>query len=164
MLTASSDTVSHTVPDRFHRFVEQLTKGLQEDDDILKNKVLLEINEDFHQADKLNFALESDILQQLLSCFSHKEAHIRELASRAVLKIANTEMGRVVFVQNNLIEVTASLFDDPEKQIRNNAYTCFINLAQFTFGIQSVIDADILRVLVEKLVLEKETEILILIL
>ena len=39
-----------------------------------------------------------------------------------------------------------------------------INLAQFTFGIQSVIDADILRILVEKLVIEKETEILILIL
>jgi len=37
-------------------------------------------------------------------------------------------------------------------------------LAQFTFGIQSVIEADILRVLVEKLVIEKETDILILIL
>ena len=31
-------------------------------DDVLKTKVLLEINEDFHSADKINFALESDIL------------------------------------------------------------------------------------------------------
>jgi hypothetical protein len=37
-------------------------------------------------------------------------------------------------------------------------------LAEFTFGIQSVIDTDILRILVEKLVLEKEDCILILIL
>ncbi len=31
-------------------------------DDVLKTKVLLEINEDFHSADKINFALESEIL------------------------------------------------------------------------------------------------------
>lgn len=79
---------------------EMLDKGLKSDDDVLRTKVLVEINEDFHQADKLNFALESNILQQLLACFSHKDSNIRELASRAVLKIANTEMGRVVFVQN----------------------------------------------------------------
>jgi hypothetical protein len=54
-------------------------------------------------------------LQQLLECFTHKDPIIRELASRAVLKIANTEMGRVTFVQNALIEVTAQLFDDPVK-------------------------------------------------
>lgn len=75
-----------------------LDKGLKSEDDVLRTKVLIEINEDFHQADKLNFALESPILNQLLACFSHKDANIRELASRAVLKIANTEMGRVVFV------------------------------------------------------------------
>lgn len=64
----------------------------------MRTKILVEINEDFHQADKLNIALESDILKQLLLCFSHKDANIRELASRAVLKITNSEMGRVIFV------------------------------------------------------------------
>lgn len=39
-----------------------------------------------------------------------------------------------------------------------------INLSEFTFGIDSVIDFEILPVLVDKLVLEKEEEILILIL
>lgn len=87
--------------------IEQLDKALQSNDDVLRTKVLIEINEDFHQADKLNYALESPILQQLLTCFSHKDSNIRELASRAVLKIAGTEMGRVVFVQNSLIDVTA---------------------------------------------------------
>lgn len=42
--------------------VEQLDKDLKEPDDVLRKKVLIEINEDFHQADKMNFALESDIL------------------------------------------------------------------------------------------------------
>lgn len=41
---------------------------------------------------------------------------------------------------------------------------CLINLAQFTFGMQAIIDDDILRILVDKLVHEKEPEILILIL
>lgn len=100
----------------------------------------------------------------MVGCFKDKDAQIRELAARAVLKVTNTEMGRVIFVSNNLIDVTAALFNDPVTQIRDNAYVCLINLAQFTFGMQAIIDADILRVLVDKLVQEKEPEILILIL
>jgi hypothetical protein len=49
--------------------VEQLDANLKSKDDVLRKKVLIEINEDFHQADKMNFALESDILVQLISCF-----------------------------------------------------------------------------------------------
>lgn len=67
-------------------------------DDVLRTKVLIEINEDLHQADKLNFALESQILKQLVRCFHEKDAVIRELASRAVLKVASSEKGREVLV------------------------------------------------------------------
>jgi len=67
-------------------------------DDILRTKVLIEINEDFHQADKLNFALESQILKQLVKCFHEKDTVIRELASGAILKVACTEKGREVLV------------------------------------------------------------------
>lgn len=49
-------------------------------------------------------------------------------------------------------------------QIRANAYNALINVAQYTYGIDAVIDAEILKILVDKLVLEKEEEILILIL
>lgn len=137
---------------------------MQTKDDVLRTKVLVEINEDFHQADKVNFALNSDILYQLVGCFREKDDVIRELASRAVLKIGNTEKGRVTLVNNELLNVIAKLFNDKETKIRNNAYACLINLAQFTFGVQAVIDTDILTTLVDKLVTEKEDSILILIL
>lgn len=54
-------------------------------DDVLKTKVLIEINEDFHSAEKINLALDSTILKELVACFTKKENVIRELASRAVL-------------------------------------------------------------------------------
>lgn len=73
-------------------------------------------------------------------------------------------MGRGTLVQEQLLDTIATLFDDKITQIRNNGYTCLINLAQFTFGIEAIIDTDILRTLVEKLDKEKEEEILILIL
>lgn len=38
------------------------------DDAVLRMKVLVEINEDFHQADKLNEALDSGILMNLIYC------------------------------------------------------------------------------------------------
>lgn len=80
------------------------------------------------------------------------------------MKIANTEKGRVTIVSQRVLAIVANLFDDPVIQIRYNAYTCMINLAQFVYGINAIIDADILRVLVEKLVYEREEIILILIL
>lgn len=141
-----------------------MSSEMASDDNVLRRKVLIEINEDFHQADKLNFALRSTILSELVRCFKQTDDEIRELASNAVLKVANTELGRKTLVENKLLGNVASLFDDKVTQIRNNSYTCLINLAQFTFGIESIIDTDILRILVEKLVHEKEENILILIL
>lgn len=134
------------------------------DDSVLRKKVLVEINEDFHQADKLNEALDSGILMNLIYCCREPDPVIRELASRAILKIANTEKGRVTLVSSRCLAIVANLFDDDVTLIRNNAYTCLINLAQFIYGINSIIDNDILRILVDKLVAEREDEILILIL
>jgi hypothetical protein len=126
--------------------------------------VLIEINEDFHNAEKVNYALESTILKELIVHFSKKEDEIRELASRAVLQIACTEKGRKMMVERKIVPDVRNLFDDFEKQIRNNAYVCLINLAEFTYGIDSVLNFDILPVLVDKLVIEKDEDILILIL
>jgi len=40
------------------------------DDNNLRTKILMEINEDFHDGAKLNFALDSsDILLELVNCF-----------------------------------------------------------------------------------------------
>jgi hypothetical protein len=89
---------------------------------------------------------------------------IRELASKAVLQVACTEKGRQVLVDKQIVPDIRSLFDDSEPQIRKNAYVCLINLAEFTYGINSVIDFNILPVLIDKLVMEKEEDILILIL
>lgn len=100
----------------------------------------------------------------LIYCCREKDQQIRELASSAILKIANTEKGRVTLVSSRSLAIVANLFDDTVTQIRHNAYTCLINLAQFIYGINSIIDADILRILVDKLVAEREDLILILIL
>jgi hypothetical protein len=55
------------------------------------------------------------------------------------------------------------LFADDVKKIRSNAYVCLINLAEFTFGINAIIEFNVLPLLVDKLVDEKEESILILI-
>ena len=133
-------------------------------DDILRTKVLREINEDYHQADKLSLSLETEILFQLVHCCRENDDTIRELASSAFLKIANTEQGRNTLIQSKTLSIISGLFDDKVTQIRYNAYSCLINLAQFTFGIESIIETEILRVLVDKLVDEKEDIILVLIL
>lgn len=125
-------------------------------DDVLRTKVLIEINEDFHQADKVNMALDSNILGELVKCFKEKDSVIRELASRAVLKIACTEYGRQTLVKNKTVNDIKGLFDDSEVKIRHNAYVSLINLAEFRFGIDSTIESGIIPILVDKLVIEKD--------
>ena len=67
----------------------------EKNDNVLRTKILVEINEDFHQGDKLNFALDSsDILRELVSCFDESDETIRELASRAIIKVACSHDGR----------------------------------------------------------------------
>ena len=81
-------------------------------DNVLRTKILREINEEFHQGDKLNAALESDILDQLVKCFDEEDQTIRELASRAVIKVACTEKGRYILVEEEIIPRVKELFND----------------------------------------------------
>ena len=84
------------------RFVK-MQEELAGKDNILRTKVLLEINEDFHQADKINVALDAHILEELVKCLKEQEDEIRELASRAVLKVANTERGRETLIEKKTV-------------------------------------------------------------
>jgi hypothetical protein len=147
-----------------HRYVK-MTEELRTSDNVLREKVVKEINEDFHHSDKINFALQSSqILAELVKCYRQPSDSIRELASRAVVQVAKTEMGRNEIVIRRIIEDEVMLFDDQQKDIRRNAYVCLINLAEFTFGVNSIIEFNVLPTLVDKLVLEKDEEILVLIL
>ena len=49
---------------------------------------------------------------ELILCFKEKDNTIRELASSAVLKIANTEQGRVTLVASKSLAIIAGRFDD----------------------------------------------------
>ena len=48
--------------------VEKMAGEMETRDNELRKKVLIEINEDFHQADKLNEALDSKVLIELVKC------------------------------------------------------------------------------------------------
>ena len=133
-------------------------------DNILRTKILKEINEDFHQGDKLNFALESEVLTELVNCFGEEDEVIRELASRAIIKVASTEKGRMILIEDEIVPKIRELFNDQEVEIRANAYLAMINVAEFTFGIDQIISYDIIHVLIDKLVEEEDEDILILIL
>jgi hypothetical protein len=63
-------------------------------------------------------------------------------------------MGRVALVEKKIVSNQRKLFDDSITKIRDNAYTCLINLAEYTEGINAVIEFQILPVLIDKLVLE----------
>jgi len=119
------------------------------DDNNLRTKILKEINEDFHDGGKLNFALDSsDILLELVNCFEEQDEPIRELSSRAIIKVCCTQQCRQIVVEDEIIPKIRFLFDDQITQIRANAYKAMINLAAFTYGVDSIIQFNIISVLI----------------
>ena len=109
---APLSTVSRLNQANSNALIDKIVHQMKGDDSTLRKKVLHEINEDFHQADKLNEALDSGILMCLVYCCREQCDITRELASRAILKIANTEKGRVTLVSSRSLAIVANLFDD----------------------------------------------------
>lgn len=132
----------------------------------LRTKVLVEVNEDYHDAQKVSHTLKSGMIEELVKCFKEENDTIRELASSAIKKVANVEKGREYIVENKIIVDVTKLFEDEVVAIRSNAYHTLINLADFMYGISSIIDYEInvIEILVNRLVLEVEEPILVLVL
>ena len=87
------------------------------------------------------------------------------MASHAVRLVSNVERGRDYIIETKIVEDVTKLFED-EFVIRANAYSTLISTADFMFGIDSIIDYEInvIQILVDRLVLEQEEDILILVL
>ena len=130
-------------------------------DDQLIIKALREVNDDFHDANKINVALDSTILEKLVDCFKDKDDIIRELASRAIMQVARVERGRDILIKEKVVDNIAILFEDEVEKIRANAYNTLIYLSDFQTGIDSVIGFDIIQILVDRLILEPEEPILV---
>jgi len=137
---------------------------MEASNNVLRKKILIEINEDFHQGDKLNLALDSELLNEIIRCFGEEDKQIRELASRAIIKVAGTEKGRMILVEDEHVPKIRDLFNDQVVEIRANSYKAMIAIAEFTYGVDSIIGFNIIPILVDKLIDEKNENILILIL
>ena len=72
--------------------------------------MLIETNEDFHQADNVNDALNTDILVEFIRACEDEDDTIRELASRTLVSIANSSLGREILVRNKLLQHVSALF------------------------------------------------------
>jgi HEAT repeat protein len=122
---------------------------------------LREINDDFHDAVKVNIALNSTILEKLVALFTDKDDVIRELAARAVMQVAKIERGRQILIDKSIVDDISKLFEDEVEKIRANSYHTLIYLADFQHGIDAVIGFDIIQILVDRLILEPEEPIMI---
>ena len=105
--------------------LDKLQRQMGSDDNVLRTKILIEINEDFHDGAKLNQAINPKyegegeeeqelptILNELVRCFEEEDNTIRELASRAIIKVASTEKGRNTLVDLEIVPMIKDLFND----------------------------------------------------
>ncbi len=143
----------------------KMAKELKYDDDILKLKVLKEINEDLRDPTKIVRAMNtSDLIHMLVYHLENKDDEIRRLSSQSMKEICSVFRGREQIIENDYIKNLAKLVDDAIPIIRLNIYESLFNLTQHVDGRQAVLNNNILEILVDKLLEEKEEDILLVIL
>lgn len=81
-----------------------------------------------------------------------------------MLKVVNTEKGRAEVVTGKWWTHFYNLIFDSNAAIRANGYGLYINLCEFTYGVESFYDCGILGDLVKQLAQEKDEQIMVLIL
>lgn len=133
-----------------------MTNELHGNDHILRKKVLIEINNDFHRADFVTASLKSSLLPELIACLKEDDDTRRELASSAVMKVAGTELGREKLITEKYLKDIAGLLRDKVSNIRSNAYHAFLFIGEYRAGYEAVVDFGLLPTLVDLLKEEKE--------
>ena len=129
-------------------------------DHILRKKVLIEINEDFHRADFVIASLKAPILPELIACLKEEDDSRRELASSAVMKVAGTELGRQKLVAEGHLKDLKILLRDKVPSIRANAYHALMFIAEYRAEYEAVVESGLLPTLVDLLKEEKEKPII----
>lgn len=70
------------------------------------------------------------------------------------------KLGKEHLIARNALEQISSLMDDPIASIRLNSYETMLNISEFLEGIDHILQSDILFLLVDKLIEEKDITIL----
>lgn len=144
---------------------EKMAEELKYQDDILKLKVLKELNEDLRDPTKIVRAINtSELVHMLVYHLENKDDEIRRLASQSMKEICHVYRGREQIMLNDYIKNLAKLVDDVIPVIRLNIYESLFHLSEHVDGTNAVLQNNILEILVDKLLEEKEEDILLVIL
>lgn len=144
---------------------DKMSHELKYNDDILKLKNLQELNEDVRDMTKIIKLINtSDVLHVLIYHLDSINDDIRTLASKALTEICHIYRGREQIIENNYIKALAKLADDFVPNIRFNCYKALYNLSEHVDGNTACLENNILELLVDKLIEEKQEDVLYLIL
>lgn len=139
---------------------DKMIRQLEGDDLVVKIKVLKEINEDFKQSYMIIQGLHEHLTEVLVTILKDQSDELRELTTRALAQVSYFQEGRVFFAEEGRIYQMYSMFDDSVDQVRRNAYSSLLALSEERLGCELVAVSGVVPVLVEKLLLEKTTDIL----
>lgn len=92
---------------------DKMSYELKYKDDVLKLKVLVEVNEDFRDMTKVIKAINtSDIIHVLITHLENSNNEIRLLASKSFIEICSCWRGRELIIENDYIKKISKLVDD----------------------------------------------------
>jgi hypothetical protein len=144
------------------RRFNKMARELRDSDDILKLKILIELNQDLINGNKLVLSeMTSDLSEVLVAHFDDKNDEIREMSVRALAQMCKIMVTRRLSLKRYYPSDFKKMINDPVVQIRKNAYNAMMAMTRMSEDTKVLLDIGMMETFVNKLDQEKNEDILL---
>ncbi|BFZ04131.1 hypothetical protein BsWGS_07170 [Bradybaena similaris] len=133
------------------RALPRLNRELKDTNKIVRQRAVMALSDHIHDPEHIATALRIGIGETLKTCLTDKDSTVRWKAVECLCTMSAYAIGRDSFLQLETIYPVANLFDDHEDIVRKYAHTCILRISETPPGAASIVEAQLISPLVEKL-------------
>ncbi|XP_020927954.1 radial spoke head 14 homolog [Sus scrofa] len=138
------------------RALPKLNEELQSEDLVTRQKALMALCGLMHDPEHVYMAIHIGCLENLKALLKDTNDMVRIKTTEVLYIMATHNVGRVGFLEHDVIRALSFLLNDPQSLCRENLHLAFKHLAQLPTGAQGIVSSGLIPSLVWKLQREEE--------
>uniref|UniRef100_A0A8C3W7D8 Radial spoke head 14 homolog n=1 Tax=Catagonus wagneri TaxID=51154 RepID=A0A8C3W7D8_9CETA len=138
------------------RALPKLNEELRSEDLVTRQKALVALCGLMHDPEHVYVAIRIGCLESLKALLKDTNDMVRIKTTEVLYIMATHNVGRVGFLEHDIIHALSFLLNDPQSLCRKNLHLAFKHLAQLPTGAQGIVSSGLIPSLVWKLQREEE--------
>ncbi|CAG5115190.1 unnamed protein product [Candidula unifasciata] len=133
------------------RAIPRLNRELKDENVIVRQRAVMALSDYLHDPEHIADALRLGLGETLKICLSDSDFTVRWKAVECLCTMAAYAIGRDSFLKLETIYPVANLFEDRKDIVRKYAHMCLLRISETPPGAASIVEAQLILPLVEKL-------------